>query len=164
MANDNSWGGFFGDANSQRADDAEAMWIGTAFGAAKAVKNIRAEHEAELEAITHHLELAVGNQIALGADRDAHKQLTEAIVGELKHPEQERRFSVPENDLARGRLLQEAHRHSFEATLERVKAAGNTSATPRALQQARERGDKALAGYRDDAYAAQIATRARNKP
>lgn len=140
------------------------MWLGTAFGAAKAVGKIRAEHDEEVEAITRNLELAAGNQIHLIADRDAHKQLNEAIVGELKNPEQERRLSAPEADLARGRLLQDAYRHSTETTIERARVKGFATATPRALESARQKGAVALAGYRDDAYAAQKATRAKNKP
>lgn len=143
----------FNNADKERADDAEAMFLGATVGLAKGVAKLKAAHANEIAELEGFLDAGLAAQLNWRAGRDAHKHLNEVMVAELNDPEGARRFSAPEADLERGRLLQDTHRQSWEESIKRNKAAHQIS--PEAIVLAREKAQQSLREYRDEAIAAQ---------
>lgn len=112
----------FDDHNKKRADDAEAMWLGTVVAAKKS----QSDHEITLDAldaIKERLSSEVVELVSMTADRDAYKALADALMYENKHPEVERRFSDPTAYDQRMHLMEDVHRHSWSEIINAKKHA-----------------------------------------
>jgi hypothetical protein len=114
----------------------------------------RDAYKAKVDELLARLSDAVGKQVNIVADRDAHKILSKAIIDELKHLEKPRKFSSPDADLDRGRLLQETYRQSWEATVARVKKDDITALWPEAIEASRKRALKKVLEFKNLALTA----------
>ena len=90
------------------------------------------------------------DSIAVNAERNAWRELALTLLDELKNPDAPRRFSVPDADVERARLLQHVHKRSYEASVEKGRKTGAYEAMPNAYRMAKEESIAKVRGYLDE--------------
>ena len=142
--------GNYDSSERRRADDMEALWLGTLTGASTKIRDINRK----LEKTEYDVGMTIGHHLITIADRDAHEKLLKTVIEELKHPEKGVRYSDPDAYVERAGLLAETFRQSWQKLANKVSKERNGYFTRKILIETQSEAMKVLHRYAREAMEA----------
>ena len=142
--------GLYDDREKRRADDMEALWLGTLTGASTKIRDI----SKKLANAENAAGMSIGYHIITIADRDAQKKVLKTVIEELKHPENGVRFSAPDADVERAGLLANTYRQSWEKLANKISKERKEFFTREILSKTQSEAKKVLHEYAREAMEA----------
>lgn len=136
------WGGSGGDKSH--------LMTGMLVGKLSAAKGDIEYLERALRNTRISLDNVGSDSISAFAEANAWRQLALELIDEIKNPDTPRRFSAPDADVERARLLQHVHKRSYESSVEKGRKNGAYKIMPNAYRMAKEGSIAKVRGYLDE--------------
>lgn len=134
---------FGGNGGSDKSHLLAGMLMGNLSAAKGDIKDLEQALKNTRESLNN-----VGSEaITAFAECNAWKELALTLVDEIKNPENPRRFSAPDADSERARLLQNVHRQSYEASVNKGIMNGVYNIIPNAYAKAKTESILKVRGY-----------------